>query len=224
MSELNQAKLDAVVINPTASHTFSIIWLHGLGADGDDFSNILKDLAVPNCDTIKLICPHAPKRPITINNGLIMRGWYDVQRPDLCEDEDTAGIKEAAEILNAYIDHEIQIGIEPQRIIIVGFSQGGAIALYTGINRKEILAGILVLSAYLPLANTLVQAKYPELPIAIMHGQHDPIIPLSTAEESYHLLQQAGYGNINFNCYDMAHALCRNQLNDIHDWLVKHLI
>lgn len=144
-------KQDAVVIEPHSTHKASVIWLHGLGADGHDFEPIVPELKLPNDLGIRFIFPHAPKRPIAINGGMVMRAWYDIRIPDLSLQEDEDSIRESSDILSSYIDAEINAGITADKILIAGFSQGGAMTLFTGLRYPQKLAGLLALSTYLPL-------------------------------------------------------------------------
>ena len=203
--------------------THSIIWLHGLGADGNDFAPIVNELTLNN--PIRFIFPHAPTMPVTINNGMVMPAWYDIQGADFRQGQDSAGIRASEQQLRALIEREINRGIAAERILLAGFSQGGALVLHAGLRYPLPLAGILVLSAYLPLADTLpVEAADANraVPLMMAHGKQDPVVPLSLAGQSRDLLQQQGY-TVAWHTYAMAHALCPEELLDIREWLVDRL-
>jgi len=219
-------KQDAVVIEPHSTHKASVIWLHGLGADGHDFEPIVPELKLPNDLGIRFIFPHAPKRPIAINGGMVMRAWYDIRIPDLSLQEDEDSIRESSDILSSYIDAEINAGITADKILIAGFSQGGAMTLFTGLRYPQKLAGLLALSTYLPLPDQLqAEANNANLktPLMMMHGTFDPIIPVFQGQNSRYLLQQAGY-SIEWHEYPMQHAVCPQEINDISHWLQQRLL
>jgi len=216
---------DAIIIEPPKTATAAVIWLHGLGANGHDFEPIVPQLTPTVTHHTRFIFPHAPHRPITINGGMVMPGWYDVKAMDLTVEEDAQGIQESAEIVSNYIAQEIKRGISAQHIILAGFSQGGAIALHTGLRYPETLAGIMALSTYLPLAGTLEKQRHEAndlVPIFMAHGQHDPVILFSQAEQSYVLLEQLGY-EVEFHDYRMAHQVCPDEIVDINHWLSARL-
>jgi len=220
------SKRDTVVIEPQSAHKASVIWLHGLGADGHDFEPIVPELRLPNEHGIRFIFPHAPKRPVTINGGMVMRAWYDIRMPDLSLLEDENSIRESSDILNSYIDDEINAGVTADKILIAGFSQGGAIALFAGLRYPQKLAGLLALSTYLPLPDQLkveTNNANSEIPIMMMHGIFDPIVPVFQGHRSRDLLQQAGY-SIEWREYPMQHAVCSQEINDISYWLQQRLL
>ena len=215
-----------MVIEPHSTHKASVIWLHGLGADGHDFEPIVPELKLPNDLGIRFIFPHAPKRPIAINGGMVMRAWYDIRIPDLSLQEDEDSIRESSDILSSYIDAEINAGITADKILIAGFSQGGAMTLFTGLRYPQKLAGLLALSTYLPLPDQLqAEANNANLktPLMMMHGTFDPIIPVFQGQNSRYLLQQAGY-SIEWHEYPMQHAVCPQEINDISHWLQQRLL
>jgi phospholipase/carboxylesterase len=220
------SKRDTVVIEPQSAHKASDIWLHGLGADGHDFEPIVPELRLPNEHGIRFIFPHAPKRPVTINGGMVMRAWYDIRMPDLSLLEDENSIRESSDILNSYIDDEINAGVTADKILIAGFSQGGAIALFAGLRYPQKLAGLLALSTYLPLPDQLkveTTNANSEIPLMMMHGTFDPIVPVFQGHRSRDLLQQAGY-SIEWREYPMQHAVCSQEINDISYWLQQRLL
>lgn len=217
---------NAITITPASTHLASVIWLHGLGADGNDFVPILTELGLPKDHGIKFIFPHAPIRPVTINSGMQMRAWYDVREADLTRQEDESSIIASAEILHDYIDEEIASGLSPENIIVAGFSRGGAISLKGGLTFEMPLGGILALSTYLPLPDQLINATestQSSTPIIMMHGIFDPLIPVQQGKRSYLLLKDAGY-RVNWYEYPMQHAVCLQEINDIGTWIRKILL
>jgi phospholipase/carboxylesterase len=199
----------------------AVIWLHGLGADGHDFEPVVPELGLPGRLAVKFVFPHAPVRPVTINMGMRMRAWYDVYQFGGGR-EDEAGIRASQESLNSLIRQQ---GIPAQRIVLAGFSQGGAIALQTGLRYPERLAGILALSTYLPLAVSLEKEASKEnldVPIFMAHGRHDEIIPLDRAERSRDYLQARNYP-VEWRDYPMAHAVCAEEIGHVAAWLLRIL-
>ncbi|MDX1824835.1 MAG: dienelactone hydrolase family protein, partial [Thiohalomonadales bacterium] len=172
---------------------------------------------------IRFVFPHAPSRPITINNGMVMPAWYDIASPQLDQIEDEAGIRRSQQYLEQLIQRETERGIKSEKIILAGFSQGGAIALYTGLRYSQPLAGIIALSTYLPLAQTTSREASEanrQIPILLAHGSHDPIIPLRLAEGSRHYLEQLGY-KPEWKIYFMEHSVCPDEIRDISRWLIQ---
>ncbi|MGC1457048.1 MAG: alpha/beta hydrolase-fold protein [Steroidobacteraceae bacterium] len=216
---------DAVVMTPTTPATASVIWMHGLGADGTDFVPLVPELQLPDNVAPRFIFPNAPVRPVTINNGMSMRAWYDVFSRDARGREDAASIRASAGVVHGLIDRECAAGISARRIVLAGFSQGGAIALQTALRYPQPLAGILALSTYLPLAATLAaeaSAANRAIPILICHGLHDPILPLDLAHTALAALQAQGYAPQLLE-YPMQHSLCAAEVHDISQWLVQVL-
>ena len=206
------------------SPSASVIWLHGLGADGHDFEPIVPELRLPPSLQVRFIFPHAPVRPVTLNNGMRMRAWYDIlQLGGGAEDE--RGIRESESKIRALIQDEIDRGINTSRIVLAGFSQGGAIALQTSLRYSSPLAGVLALSTYLPLAGTL-RAEMGEanrsVPIFMAHGEYDDIIPLARAEQSARALKDAGY-RVDWHTYPMPHSVCPEEIAHIAAFLRKVL-
>ena len=217
--------LDAIVVTPPASHTASVIWLHGLGADGHDFEALIPALDLGSDHGIKFIFPNAPMRPIAINNGMVMRGWYDVRDMDLTLEEDLAGIEDSVAIIERFIDQEVAANIGSERIILAGFSQGGAIALYGGLRHAQPLAGIMALSTYLPLPDQLATQAHPanaNTPIFMAHGQADPVIPMFQGQRTSDLLNDQGYP-VEWHSYPMQHAVCPEEVRDIRTWVKGRL-
>lgn len=216
---------NAVIIEPVTVHKASVIWLHGLGADGHDFEPIVPELRLPKALGVRFIFPHAPVRPVTINAGMTMRAWYDIKSPDLRQFEDVASIIDSSALIDRYIERETGSGIPSEKIIIAGFSQGGAIALHCGLRYPEKLGGLLALSTYLPMPDKLaseVSEINRTVPIMMMHGDYDPLIPVIAGRESCELLNRAGYDVI-WKTYPMPHAVCAEEIRDISEWLRNRL-
>lgn len=202
---------------------YSIIWLHGLGADGQDFVPVADELKLPVA--VRYIFPHAPRRPVTINGGFVMRAWYDIRGNDISAEQDAVGIRDAQLSVEALIAQEIDRGISPQRIFLAGFSQGGAIALHTALRRSEPLAGILALSTYLPLADAAKREATTasrETPIFMAHGRQDPIIPCALGQASKAALLELGYA-VAWHEYPMQHSVSDQELSDIEAWLTARI-
>jgi phospholipase/carboxylesterase len=217
--------IDAVEINPSSAVRASIIWLHGLGADGNDFAPLIPQLGIVEPLGVRVVLPHAPRRPVTINNGIIMRAWYDIAAADFRASEDETGIRESAGLVDALIDREVERGVPAGRILLAGFSQGGAMVLHTGLRYSHRLAGILVLSAYLPLAQTLAGECSPasrDVPLLLAHGRQDPVVPIAWAESSRDRLHEMGYA-VAWRDYAMPHAVCPEEITDIRQWLIETL-
>jgi phospholipase/carboxylesterase len=216
---------DAIVMTPATPPKGSIIWLHGLGADGSDFVPLVPELRLPDPVAPRFIFPNAPVRPVTVNNGMSMRAWYDIYSRGVRDREDATGIRESAAVVHGLIDRERAAGIRAERIVLAGFSQGGAIALQAGVRYPHRLAGILALSTYLPLRSTLgpeaVVANH-AIPILMCHGRQDPIVPLELARESFDALNAAGFAPAWLD-YPMQHQLCGEEILAISQWLVQVL-
>jgi phospholipase/carboxylesterase len=202
--------LETVVIEPKQTAKASVIWLHGLGADGHDFIPAMPQLGLPVNHAIRFIFPHAPIRPVTLNQGMQMRAWYDIAGFSLQQSEDEAGMRASQALIDELILQEIAAGIPAQAIFLVGFSQGGAMALHTGLRFPQPLAGIIGLSCYLPLVSRLAHEASPanqSIPILMTHGEHDTIVPLRYAQLSCNYLRQLGY-QVTWQTYPMAHEVC----------------
>ena len=214
---------ESIVIETGSDPIASIIWLHGLGADGHDFESIVPVLGMPADLSVRFIFPHAPVRPITVNGGMAMRGWYDIRSIGINENEDSAGIRESATILAELIGDELAKGIPAKNIVLAGFSQGGAIALFQGLRYPERLAGILALSTYLPLPDTLKSeiSDYTDgLPVFMGHGTQDPIVPLKLGEQTRDILVTGGL-EVDWNTYPMAHSVNQDEVLDVGRWLTS---
>lgn len=216
----------AVIIEPDTDHRASVIWLHGLGADGHDFELIVPEMRLPARLGTRFIFPHAPMRPVTINGGMPMRAWYDVKTQDLLREEDEGGIAESTGIINRFIAAEINLGIAAKKIILAGFSQGGAITLHCGLRYPQRLAGLIALSTYLPLPGRLAAEEQKTngkaVPILMMHGEYDPVIPVQAGLQSRDFLNQSGY-NVEWHSYPMQHSVCLEEIQYIGRWLEKVL-
>jgi phospholipase/carboxylesterase len=199
----------------------TVIWLHGLGADGWDFVPIVRELPLAPGLEMRFIFPHAPERPVTINNGHVMRAWYDIAQSDIARVPDEAGIRESQEGVEALIARERGRGVDDARIVLAGFSQGGAIALHTGLRHREKLAGIVALSAYLPLEGSLDAEAAPankRTPIFIGHGTQDPIVPLQLADASQRALRARGY-DVEWHTWPMPHSVCAEEVEALAAFL-----
>jgi phospholipase/carboxylesterase len=208
--------MQAVEINTGPNPQASVIWLHGLGADGHDFEPIVPELELAK--PVRFVFPHAPVRPVTLNQGMRMRAWYDILQLG-GGPEDEAGIRASQKLLEAMIAGEKERGM--RSIVLAGFSQGGAIVLQTALRHAERLAGVLALSTYLPLNATLEAERSPQnrdLPIFMAHGQYDDIIPLARAEQSRRILERLGYP-VQWHVYPMPHSVCPEEIADISAFL-----
>jgi phospholipase/carboxylesterase len=210
------------VENETATQpVYSVIWLHGLGADGHDFAPIVPDLVAPEWPALRFVFPHAPVRPVTINGGTSMRAWYDIYGFDRAARQDEAGIRESIAQVDALIAREQERGTPSERILLAGFSQGGAIALAAGLRHQQKLAGIIALSTYLPLADSLPaerSAANAAVPIFWGHGTFDPVVVLQRGVESRQALENLGY-RLAWHTYPMAHAVCAEEIADLRQWM-----
>ncbi len=210
--------LPAVEINPSTPVTASVIFLHGLGADGHDLAPLAAEM---NLDGVRFVFPHAPIKPVTINGGYRMRAWYDIVGADITHEQDSVGVRESEQQIGALIQRELKNGISADRIVLAGFSQGGAMALHTGLRYPQRLAGIVALSCYLPLAASVkaeVNGANSQTPIMLLHGTEDDIVPLAAGERSRRLLTSLGY-SVTWRTYGMAHTLCVDEIQDIAGWL-----
>ena len=208
-------------LNTGANPKGSIIWMHGLGADCWDFVSIVKELALPDDLPLRFIFPQAPTRPITINNGQVMPGWYDISMAELHRKPDEAGVRQSQAAIEQLIAREIERGIPADKIILAGFSQGGAIALQTGLRCREALGGIMALSTYLTLDDSLAAEATianANIPILMAHGTQDPLIPLSLAVASRTKMEARGY-KVEWREYPMQHSLCMEEVEDIGAWI-----
>lgn len=217
---------EAVTLEPPAAHNATVIWLHGLGADGHDFVPIVPELGLPRDHGIRFIFPHAPVQPVTINGGMPMRAWYDIPSLTRVDQQDDAGIRASERRVSALIEQEIAAGIPAQRIVIAGFSQGGAIALHLGVRYPRRLGGLVALSTYLPVQDSVHAEIHPanrDLPIFMAHGTFDPIVPYAWGADSAKGLQAAGYP-LEWHEYPMQHQVCAEEIERIGAWLQQRLV
>lgn len=218
--------LETIEVQTSAEPVASVIWLHGLGADGHDFEPIVPELRLPEFLPVRFVFPHAPTRPVTINNGMVMRAWYDITGFELERREDDSGIRASAEQVNQLLNQERQRGMPADRIVLAGFSQGGAVALHAGLRFPETLAGILALSCYLPLADRLldeVSEANRETPVFMGHGTLDPVVPIQMGRMSYDFLDRSGF-QVSWKDYPMPHAVCPEEIQDVGKWLQTRLV
>ena len=204
-----------------ARPAWTILWLHGLGADGHDFAPIVPDLVRPDWPGIRFVFPHAKVRPVTINGGVPMRAWYDIVSQSIDQRADEAGLRDSIAEVDALITRERDRGVPPARVILVGFSQGGAVALATGLRREAGVAGIASLSAYLPLATQTaaeITAAGRATPVFLGHGSQDPIVPQALGTRSRGALEALGVA-VEWHSYPMPHSVCADEVRDLGDWL-----
>jgi phospholipase/carboxylesterase len=218
---------ETVEVASGASPEGSVIWLHGLGADGHDFEPIVPQLGLAGQLGLRFVFPHAPMRPVTINGGMTMRAWYDILTLDRGGPQDETGIRESGEQLRMLAEREHERGIPYEKIVLAGFSQGGAIALHTALRFPQRLAGLMALSTYLPLTGRFDEevagngeAQSNELPIFMAHGSFDPMLPMALGQHSHEVLEKAGY-TVEWHEYPMAHAVCPEEIADIRNWLLS---
>jgi len=219
------ALLPRIEIESAPQPTAAVIWLHGLGADGNDFAALVPQLDLRNCAPIRFVFPHAPDLPVTINAGYVMPAWYDILGTDLVQRQDTAGIHRSAAAITALIEHEVARGIAANRIVLAGFSQGCAIALHTGLRYPKRLAGIVALSGYLPLAESLaVERSFAntDTPILMCHGSMDPVVAMQRGEASRDRLITLGY-RVQWHSYPMEHSVHPQEVADISAFLQRVL-
>jgi phospholipase/carboxylesterase len=214
-----------VTLTPNETPVASVIWLHGLGADGFDFAPIVAELHLPRHLAIRFIFPHAKHRPVTVNNGYVMRAWYDLYGLNSTSREDDAGLRESEAVVQQYIAKEVAAGIATDRIVVAGFSQGGALALHAGLRYAQPLAGIMALSAYLPLRDrisTEASVANRGTPVLMCHGVRDGVVPLALGTTSRDLLLQQGF-SVEWHTYPMEHSVCTEEVSRISTWLQQRL-
>lgn len=217
--------LQNIEIETAPNPTVAVIWLHGLGADGNDFVPVVRELDLKGLPAIRFVFPHAEQMPVTINGGYMMRAWYDISVADLTRREDEGGLRNSQRNVEALIAREKARGIPASRIILAGFSQGCAMTLQTGLRHPEKLAGMLCLSGYLPLHDKVAHERTEEsidTPIFMAHGRQDGVVPFVRAEQSRDILAGLGY-TIEWHEYAMQHSLCFEEVQDISAWMKKVL-
>ena len=216
---MNNNHLETVEITPNGAAQASVIWLHGLGADGHDFESIVPHLRLPDSIKVRFIFPHAPKQPVTVNGGYVMRAWYDIYEQTLDRKVDFDGIQTSSQHIERLIAREIDKGIAPNNIMLAGFSQGGVIALETGLRYQPRLAGIVALSTY--LADTK-QVPSGNMPIFMGHGSFDPVVPFKLGQKAQEALQNNGH-SVRWHSYPMEHSVCMEEIGEIGKWMVEQL-
>jgi len=217
--------LETLELETGPSPKAAVIWLHGLGADGHDFEPIVPELDLPDALAVRFVFPHAPMQAVTINGGAVMRAWYDVYALEGQRREDETGVRASQATVEELITREKARGVPAARLVLAGFSQGGAIALQTGLRHGERLAGIMALSTYLPVASTLAAEASPAnraTTIFMAHGLDDPLIPIERATMSRRQLEAAGYA-VEWHEYPMGHAVCMEEIADVSAWLQRVL-
>ena len=217
--------LPRVELESAPHPTASVIWLHGLGADGHDFASLVPELDLSGCPPIRFVFPHAPSMPVTVNGGYVMPAWYDILGPDLVSQQDAAGIQASERAIVALIAQEVARGIPAERIVLAGFSQGCAMALHTGLRLPQRLAGIMALSGYLPLADRFTAERHPanaQTPVFMAHGTQDPVVVIARGEASRDALAALGQP-VEWHSYPMPHSLHPREISDISAFLTRVL-
>jgi phospholipase/carboxylesterase len=216
--------LEKIISQTGNSAKIVIIWMHGLGADGHDFEPVVPQFAIPDLP-IKFVFPHAPKIPVTINGGMVMRAWYDILMMDIGKHADKDGVLASEKLIHSLIDEQVALGFKHEQIVLAGFSQGGAMSLHVSTGLKEKIAGIIALSSYLPIPELLLEEKNTvnlNTPIFMGHGTQDPVVPYTLGESSRDALKNAGY-KINWHSYPLQHGVSMEELSDIKEWLIKNI-
>ena len=216
--------LQSVIAQTGENPKFVVIWLHGLGADGNDFAPVVPQFKIPGFD-IKFIFPHAPKIPVTINGGMVMRAWYDIKMMDIGKQPDKQGILASEKLIYELIDQQINDGFKPEQIVLAGFSQGGAMSLQIGTYYPQKLAGIIALSCYLPIPESLDKKNSANIntPIFMAHGSFDPVVPFVLGQSSRNALKKSGY-SIDWHEYPIQHGASMDEIMDIKTWIEKKII
>jgi len=217
--------LETVEVEPRAPADAAVLWMHGLGADGHDFESLVPELRLGTSPAVRFVFPHAPVRPVTINGGQRMRAWYDIAGFDRRAQQDEAGIRESAEALGGLVRRERERGIPAERLVVAGFSQGGAMALFVALRWPERLAGVIALSTYLALGETVAAEAHPAnaaVPMLMAHGSFDPIVPLALGERSRDRLRALGY-DVEWRSYPMPHSVCAQEVEDLRGFLLRAL-
>jgi phospholipase/carboxylesterase len=220
-----EARLESLEVETAPSPDRAVVWMHGLGADGHDFVDIVPALRLPSRPAVRFVFPHAPMQPVTINGGAVMRSWYDIRPDGGGRREDERGIRQSQVRVEALIAREKARGVPAGRVVLAGFSQGGALALQTGLRHPERLAGIMALSCYLPLADQVgaeAAAANRDVPIFMAHGTGDPLIPLARARRASEILTGLGH-RVEWHEYPMTHSVCDAEVREIGAWLTRVL-
>ncbi len=214
-----------ITLEPEAPAQAAVLWLHGLGADGGDFVPVVEELGLADTLPVRFVFPHAPLRPVTVNAGYVMRAWYDIKAFTPEGRADAAGLAESVQRVNAYLDDAIVHGIPARRIVLAGFSQGGAVALCAGPRFRERLAGVLALSTYLPFPARLAAEKSAanqDVPVFMGHGRWDPVVPMPMGTEARDALRAEGYA-VEWREYPMQHEVCAAEIAEVGKWLAARL-
>jgi phospholipase/carboxylesterase len=222
---MTSSTLETIQVDTGPNPTASVIWLHGLGASGDDFVPIVRELDLSGLQSIRFVFPHAPTMPVTVNNGYVMRAWYDIIGADISRREDEKGLRASQAMVEQLIAQEKARGVPADRIVLAGFSQGCAMTLQTGLRHPEKLAGLLCLSGYVPLHTTIAAERHAanqDTPVFLAHGRGDQVIPIIRAEQTRDLLQSLGY-DVEWHAYQMPHSVCQEEVADIGAWLRRVL-
>jgi len=222
---MSVAVLERITVEPKVKATSCVIWLHGLGDSGAGFAPVVPVLGLPQDHSIRFVFPHAPEQPVTINQGYVMRSWYDIKSMNLHDRADMEGVLASEISVNALIEEQIAAGIPANRIVLAGFSQGGVVSLFTGLRYSQTLAGIMALSCYLPNADKLpveLNEANKQTPILQHHGVQDDVVPMSAGKMAYDLLKASNYPTV-WRSYSMPHSVLPEQLTDIGKWLQKQL-
>ncbi len=217
--------LDAIELETGLDPRFAIIVLHGLGADGNDFVSIASELDLKAVGAVRYVFPHAPTRPVTVNNGYVMRAWYDILGFDLSKREDEQGLRESQALVEAFVARENERGVPTSRIVIAGFSQGCAMTLMTGLRHRERLAALVGMSGYLPLAATVEDERHVanhDVPIFLAHGRNDPVVSIERGRASRDALLALGH-DVEWHEYAMQHSVCAQEIVDLSRFLVGRL-
>ena len=225
MSTKPNTDIECVVVETGPNPSGCVIWLHGLGADGYDFVPIVKELEQLGLPNTRFVFPHAPKIPVSINGGYVMRAWYDIRNVDLQRQEDEAGVRQSQATLESLIEDQIAMGFKPGQIVLAGFSQGGAIVYQTGVRTAHKLAGLIALSTYLPCEsslNTEMNTVNIDTPVLAAHGEQDNIVLMERGEKAVELLREKGFA-VQWHTYPMAHSVCGEEVVEIAEFLKKVL-
>lgn len=217
------ALLPAIVMETKDNPDAAVIWLHGLGADGNDFAPIVSELRLPDDMAVRFIFPHAPSIPVTVNGGYVMPAWYDILEMDIDRKVDTTQLMISAAAINGFVQNQLEQGIDSKRIIIAGFSQGGAVAYQVALSHEKPFGGLLVMSTYFATDGIIeLSEQNKEVVIEAHHGIHDPVVPERLGEQAVQKLKEKGY-EVNYRTYNMEHSVCPQQIDDISAWLQLRL-
>lgn len=215
--------LPAVILETGEKPDAAVIWLHGLGADGNDFAPIVEELGLPGDLAIRFIFPHAPSIPVTVNGGFVMPAWYDIREMKIDRKVDTLQLMISASAIEAFVRNEVKQGIDSKRIVVAGFSQGGAVAYQVALSYEKPLAGLLAMSTYFATHDIIeTSPANSSIPIEIHHGVHDPVVPEQLGRDAVKYLEEKDY-HVKYRTYPMEHAVCPEQIHDISVWLVERL-